>query len=289
MLQSVKNRNRKKSYARLHRKGKGTVTADDAWRLHKVFERNEWIGRFGHENLMDRYITLFSKLEEKQKALILDLTARFLWKSDYTEDIVIQLNRILTSFKNYETYYVLRCIKQEDERKAKSSGTVLYEIKGSAVKTMLAKPVIAIDNMNEVKKQVKDFNSSLFILVDDFIGTGDTAAGCVDQLIRKYPDMKGRIVVMCVVAQRQGVERLKEIGICVFASEIRLRGINDFYRNDILARNITTMKEIEESLSVRDDYKFGYGRSEALVCLKRCPNNTFPIYWHGSNTPHPRY
>ena len=48
------------------------------------------------------------------------------------------------------------------------------------------------------------------------------------------------------------------------------------------------MTDIEAAYNIKD-FNFGYGGSEALICLKRCPNNTFPIYWHGKKSPYSRY
>ena len=47
---------------------------------------------------------------------------------------------------------------------------------------------------------------------------------------------------------------------------------------------VSTMQNIERRLDeLIDEFKFGYKGSEALVCLERCPNNTFPIYWLTKN------
>lgn len=39
------------------------------------------------------------------------------------------------------------------------------------------------------------------------------------------------------------------------------------------------MHSIEKIIKVNNQNIFGYSQSEALVCMERCPNNTFPIYW----------
>ena len=48
------------------------------------------------------------------------------------------------------------------------------------------------------------------------------------------------------------------------------------------------MRSIEEIIKVNDQNIFGYGQSEALVCMERCPNNTFPIYWLPKKAPYAR-
>ncbi len=39
------------------------------------------------------------------------------------------------------------------------------------------------------------------------------------------------------------------------------------------------MEEIEDKMSVKRNYRLGYGQSEALVTMCRTPNNTFPVFW----------
>ena len=39
------------------------------------------------------------------------------------------------------------------------------------------------------------------------------------------------------------------------------------------------MDDIEKRLKVNENYRRGFKESEALVCMLRCPNNTFPVFW----------
>lgn len=284
-IESVRRHIQRKSFVK---KSKSLVTADDLYLITKIFEKKNWMDYFGHEKVLGNYLDMLGKLNENQKSLFLDLTSRFHWQTDYTKDIVDLLNKILTEFKSYENYYVIRCIKKEDQRKSKSSGVVLYEIKNPQVKSQLVKQVIVLDNMSDLTKQVKDFKTSLFILVDDFVGTGDTAVACMDDLKEKAKEIEGRMVIMCVAALKQGKERLKELDVPVITKLIQGRGIRDYYKGDSLVKNIELMNEMETIFQVRNNH-FGYKESEGLICLKRCPNNTFPIYWHGKNSPYPRY
>ena len=81
--------------------------------------------------------------------------------------------------------------------------------------------------------------------------------------------------------------------VCVSASVVRQRGISDFYEDEILHENIQLMREIEDKMSIREKYKFGYKKSESLVTMCRTPNNTFPIFWEESGNmkiaPFPRF
>jgi len=284
MATSVRNRNIKKRYAK---KKKSLVTVDDVFLMTELFNRKAWDQYVGHESVLDAYVETLGKMTVPEKALFLDLTERFLWIMDYTADIVTQLNRILNQFNNYQDYYVIRCIEKSEQRKSKSSGVVLYEIKNPVVQRQLVKPVHILNSTSDLKK-LKDISNSLFILVDDFVGTGKTADDCMIDLTKIQPTIAGKMVVMCIVALEQGIQKLNNLHVPVFYRYRFNRGISDYYTGYKLRKNTRLMQQIENNFKI-STYNFGFQGSEALVCLKRCPNNTFPIYWHGRKTPYPRY
>lgn len=283
MVSSVSNRNIKKSYAK---KKKSLVTVDDVFLMTELFNRKSWNRYVGYESVLDAYIETLGRMTGPEKVLFLDLTERFLWIMDYTTDIIMQLNRILNQF-NYQDYYVIRCIEKSEQRKSKSSGVVLYEIKNPVVQRKLVKPVHILNSTSDLKK-LKDLSNSLFILVDDFVGTGQTADDCMTDLKQIQPTIAGKMVVMCIVALEQGIQKLSNLHVPIFYRYRFNRGISDYYTGYKLRKNIRLMQQIENNFEI-STYNFGFQGSEALVCLKRCPNNTFPIYWHGRKTPYPRY
>lgn len=283
MVSSVSNRNIKKSYAK---KKKSLVTVDDVFLMTELFNRKSWNRYVGYESVLDAYIETLGRMTGPEKVLFLDLTERFLWIMDYTTDIITQLNRILNQF-NYQDYYVIRCIEKSEQRKSKSSGVVIYEIKNPVVQRKLVKPVHILNSTSDLKK-LKDLSNSLFILVDDFVGTGQTADDCMTDLKQIQPTIAGKMVVMCIVALEQGIQKLSNLHVPIFYRYRFNRGISDYYTGYKLRKNIRLMQQIENNFEI-STYNFGFQGSEALVCLKRCPNNTFPIYWHGRKTPYPRY
>lgn len=293
---SVRKRNRIKSYSK--KKVDNSVSVLFAFELSSIFEQKQWIKYGGYEFILEKFQKILGSLSDDQKSLFIDLIRRFYWKPDYRDEIVKQLNRILSQFDSYENFYILRCVKLDDERKVKSPSVVAYEVKNPLTMARLVKPVTVLDNMKALVSKKIDFETSLFILVDDIVGTGDSAEKCINDLIdlknKKNKkdivvDLEGKMVVMCVVALEQGKKKLHDKHISVFADEIQKRGISDYYKGHNLSKNLKLMKEIEDNIeNLNPDYSFGYARSEALICLKRCPNNTFPIFWYGKHSPYPR-
>lgn len=284
---SVRKRNFRKQKAQ---KGASMpLELGDAYEISKIFQHNNWIAFDGHKSIFQRYVDTLEKLNKDQKRLFIELTERFYWKVDYTQDIVIQLNCILDKYRNYKKYYVLRCVKECDQGKVKSPGSVAYEIKNPLIQSQLRRPVEVLHNFKAIREKVSNFTQSLFILVDDFIGTGSYAEKCLKDLQRLYPAVGTNRVIMCIAAMRKGINKLSNMHVSVFAGFIQERGISDFYTGYHLKRNLILMDEIEAIVKPKNCYHLGYQKSEALVCLKRCPNNTFPIYWNGKQSPYPRY
>ena len=292
---SVRKRNKKKGFAK---KKVESLSVLFAYEIFSIFKDKNWISHVGYEFILERFKRILGILNDDQKGLIIDLTRRFYWKNDYSQEIVTQLNKILSHFNHYQNFYILRCVKFDDERSVKSSGVVAYEVKNPLIQAQLVKPVTVLDNRKALESKKIDFESSLFILVDDIVGTGDSAEKCIKELIdlkdkknkkNIVVDLEGRMVVMCVVALEQGIKKLKNFHIPVFADHIQKRGISDYYTGYKLIKNLQLMQQIEDKIESLDPmFSFGYGRSEALICLKRCPNNTFPIFWYAKHSPYPR-
>lgn len=285
-VNAVQTYNRKKQYKK---KTANPSLVEDYYNMSRVFKQNSWDNYPGSSAIFNAHVGLMRRLDDEEKRLYLELTSKFLWIRDYTSLIISQLNNILDSYKSYTTFYVLRCMPQKDQKWSKSSGVVLYEIRNPEVRKQLSKSLIILDKIEEVK-DIKNDGHTLLILVDDFVGTGDTAEKCIIDVRKFNATLLGYIVVMSVAALEKGKQKLSSFNVPIFSSYIIKRGISDYYTGYNLTKNIQLMHNIESKLRVSKSFSLGYGASEALICLKRCPNNTFPIYWHDSRySPYPRY
>lgn len=96
------------------------------------------------------------------------------------------------------------------------------------------------------------------------------------------------IVIVCIVAMQAGIEFFAQKGVRTYYANVEKRGITDYYQGNSLAYATKVMSDIETKMIVKNKFRFGYNRSEALVCMERCPNNTFPIYWFSKKSPYAR-
>lgn len=225
------------------------------------------------------------KFTEEEQQLLLELTERFL-KIDLSE-YVGYFEKLLNDIQNDNpgsTLILAPCIPEEEAGKTKSSSVALYTMKSThynhAVKCGI--------EPNDIKNILPVINqNTTIVLVDDFIGTGDTALNAIKYaqsiLPQGFPIQN--IKVMAIVTMETGKIAIENIGVRVYSYYINNKGITDNYTGDKLLQATELMNSIESKLTkLKPEFRFGYGMSEALVCMVRCPNNTFPVYWLGKNT-----
>ena len=240
-------------------------------RISQIFEKNKWLiesTEDAEDSLFNRYCERILEINEnKKRNLVLELTERYLWvqEEQYTYYLIDAVKKMLLLKPeiNEETkLYIMPLVSPEDEGKTKSSSMLAYLF-------------------NSVK-----------LRHDNYIGTGETAEKCLLHILKMNVEIS-QIAIVSLVAQKLGLDYLSKYSICVSTSIERQRGISDFYEGEMLDKNIQLMREIEDKMSIKEKFKFGYGASEALVTMCRTPNNTFPIFWEESSNmktaPFPRF
>ena len=129
----------------------------------------------------------------------------------------------------------------------------------------------------------------LFICpIDDYIGSGNTVLDCLHNL-ESWGIPKEKITFLALVSQEQGLKKCADEAVSVFSTIQMKRQITDYPNSE---KNAQVMTEIEEYINIKDKFRFGYEKSEALVKLEHTPNNTFPVYWFNNKNrrtaPFPR-
>lgn len=128
----------------------------------------------------------------------------------------------------------------------------------------------------------------VIVIVDDFVGTGQT-------LIRKYKWLLGRlekqklkgisIKVLSLASMEFSKEGIENMGIDHYSSIWLKKGISELALEDNIERYTKAMENLENKLNKKvygkDLPYFGYKRSESLFAFENTniPNNVFPIFW----------
>lgn len=255
--------------------------------LEALFEQKGW------EMDPDRDISLFSKfintlnlLDDKQQQFLIDLTKDFLWimGSEYTNNLILALEKLYESMGEKKIFFI-KCMPLEDYGLEKSSGHVLYCLDDYSIQQHVnLGDYQKLNGMDGANEDMLLRGEAVLVMVDDFIGTGDTAAKTIADIRKTYPRLTDNkaIKLLAIVTQESGYSRITDMGVEVFYSQIVGKGIEDQNINfNDKYKKITLMEGIERKIKdLEEKYKFGYKKSEALVSMIKCPNNTFPIYWY---------
>lgn len=260
-------------------------------KLVEVFTTNGWeiqIEDAGTESRFNRFCERLSILDAKEQELVIELTKRFTVISgvEYLQLIIKLLNRInsenIEIFQKTSVFLVAPLIAPKDLRKTKSSKFMWYYFRDELVEynpVFVGKKLIHCDveKMSWAKTVKSD---EIVILLDDYIGSGETAVSAIKWLTNGSAIDPRQIVVMSLAAQEMGMNHItQETGVVTYTYHRLTRGISDYYTGGQLEMNISTMNRIEDKLKIEKKFRFGYNKSEAMISLIRTPNNTFPVFW----------
>lgn len=131
-------------------------------------------------------------------------------------------------------------------------------------------------------------SNSNIVLVDDFIGTGDTISRKLKYLqstIEKRELQNITIQIISLAAMAFSKKVLDDLGVEYYSVHWLQKGINGLIELDKRESATQSMEQLETKLQKnyhgRSLPNFGYKRSEALYALENnnIPNNVFPIFW----------
>jgi hypothetical protein len=251
--------------------------------LNKIFKEKNWSKIENNEYVYESLCNLSALLieSEEEHKLFLELIERYTWLSfgDYS----VKVKKLLESFLIdsgliISKFYTFPAIKPEDEKKNKSGNTISYMIKCN-------KPYIK--NINHIKfnelTQFREFENlflkedEYILLVDDYIGSGETLFSCIKKIESINTDLKDKIIVASIAIQHDTIAKIKQPLHYVDAVK---KGISDCYNSPEKEKHIQTMIQLETKLISGRNFSLGYEQSEGLVTMMRTPDNTFPIFWH---------
>jgi hypothetical protein len=132
-------------------------------------------------------------------------------------------------------------------------------------------------------------NSEHLVIVDDFIGTGNTVDRRIKYVMRILNKRGVRdvsIYICSIAAMNVSQHIMNSLGIQHYVPIWLSKGISDFYTADLQDR-INDMLGLESFLGEKyknhqlSSFSMGYKKSEALFAIDTVsvPNNVFPIFW----------
>ncbi len=260
-------------------------------------------------SLYGRFCKRLDMLNQEEQNLVLSLAEDFIYitfadlyeqilSSFYSvnEDIYINNNKIIIA--PLKDYYI---IKEDGSRSinTKSHGSDMIWLLFSRTDFRWMDYSYKFIACNQIDKIKHLYNNKCKIcLIDDFVGTGETAKSAIDQLIDISGIQKKDIFILSLISQESGVKYLTNNDIISFSNKTIKRGISDCenYSEEQISKLLVLMQNIERKIDKKipeSENTLGYKKSEALVSiLDKSPNNTFPIFWYETKSKvaiFPRY
>ncbi|WP_294278497.1 hypothetical protein [uncultured Chryseobacterium sp.] len=270
--------------------------------LDKIFEQKGWKQK---ENYVEVYNSL-SKFSEKiikdknEYLLILELLREFHWISlnDYYNNCRSLLINFTSELNCRNTnIYAFPIIKEKHQFKIKSGSFVSYLMK-SLLETIPNGQRFKFEDVNNFHdlKKIRFKNSDVLILVDDFIGSGETLNECIKEITNINTQLIKNLKILTIAIKKDTLEKISDRYKIYYNFKV-LKGITDYNTGDEIVNKKQIMKTIENRIFLGiKQYSLGFQESESLITLLRTPDNTFPIFWNSKYKakidlipPFPRY
>ncbi len=253
-------------------------------KLNKLFEIKQWNKIENYEYVYESLCSLSQEImdDEDGYKLFLDLVERYNWMSynDYSKKIIELLKSILIDSKiTISKIYTFPILKPEDKNKNKSGNSISYMIKCNKPYLKDAKKIqlLQLNTFEEINSLILKDNEYL-LLVDDYIGSGETLFACIREIESINKDIIDKLIIATIAIQNDTILKLNNYKL--FYNIIVKKGISENYHSPIKEQHINTMINLEKRLISGRNFSLGYEQSEGLVTMLRTPDNTFPIFWH---------
>lgn len=236
---------------------------DEIRELKNLFIEKGWNQFDEFDSFFNNYCSMLENLNPNQSSLVIDLTKKFIWLR--SADYYTYLKETLLQLQAYphlslDCVHVIPLISKTDRelQKIKSSSHVAYLCKISEFKynpVLKDTKFIVHNNLDTLPKPATlKKNNYPILLIDDFIGTGDTANEALDELLAKRNYDNNTLYIATLVCQEEGKKVINGRGYEVISPIIRNRGITENYADDEVDEMKDLMTEIESILE--QDSKF---------------------------------
>lgn len=261
----------------------GTMRKNAYLEMTKLYDSQVWL-KDRHEEL--QYLLYKDCRDDLDRGLMYRLLARF--ESVNDERFRESLFTILHGIKSRQGFKPANTLilPLTRDRRLDSGLLVVVAIK-PILQELEIEEVLTANRSGYCQKMLSE-NPQIeqVILIDEFLGTGQTLINCHAEIQRQLAQA-GRLDVKVsaryIAAQLDGMIHCQNNGIDVETEILIGKGISD--HENIPGNALERMKEIEEVLDKhcsRNPFpSLGYGESEALYCRigGNVPNNVFPVFW----------
>lgn len=245
--------------------------------IKKSMDKSESLAKYlkGSTN----YDEVVNRLVEEYRVLGDDaLKQKFCWMLEhytyypieaYPELITSAYDNLVSSVPDIKKFNLLPVMDRWSlsQKKIKSSNFVQYIYQSTFFKTYYEKPMAMTRKYSYTNSEIRREKSGSWIMVDDFIGTGDSFIKSYEYWHRRGIVINGALIL---VGMESGVSRIKK----------EIPNLSVFLGKEI--KNMCTLEEanaFSKALGIRTNDNWKDYCTGALVTMARTPNNTVPFFY----------
>ena len=278
--------------------------------MHRIMQYSQyiWENRI-HGNNVEMWVGNFKGIflsQDTEKKVALVLLSEFLY---YNEGEIKYLCRNLYSLfkqkiiggylhrnpsahlsdaEDYFNYYLKLCGFSDMGEPSESSGYILYLFRQENNLS-----INLFKHKNEISIAIKQKEIKALVVIDDFLGSGDTAVRFWDDpSIQELRESDSTIdfYYLVLLAMEHGIRNVQDkTDFCVIPAQIFSEKYRVFSDKSIILPE--DMRPDAEDICKRygeklegEMYALGYNNSQALIGMHHnIPNNTLPIIWSENN------
>lgn len=248
-------------------------------KITTIIYRKHWMDSDFSRECLKRLSDMNSFLDNNDRQMIVDLLQEFdkFFSDSYTKMLKDVLGSIPKASFCQKNVFLCAMAKFDDLGKIKSGPALAYLSHELKYHSFFEGKTLEIEPLSYELLRKLDSNS-LLIIVDDFLGSGDTFF----EMINNFPQLgskKESIIVISLVSMEEGFNKVKKAGFNIYTGKSRKKGISELMPENKRDKYLDLMKNIEKKINTRAEFSLGYKQSEALISMIRTPNNTFPVFW----------
>lgn len=241
--------------------------------------------------LAERYEQLEKLSDEcenhNELLLVIDLLSRFVYltRQAYKDILSNVVDTIISDWKLDKDY--TQIVAATVDNQPDSGQLLVYDFRSFLAKCGWKGNVVFGNTINKVTAYIPD--RPIIVIVDEFIGSGQSIKGRIEELERrvrdKAPHVDPKFYVVVIASMSEGMEVLKPLCVDIKAGLVLTKGISDHYDSKGLPSKISDMERLESILKGEIQTiplpHFGYNRAEALYGREdgNSPNSVFPVFW----------
>lgn len=265
-------------------------------KLYQVFEDKQWkINQSEEDSLFNRLSKTLRLLDAGEQDLFISLLKKldYYTVSDYENLLIDALGKMKQDIGN-KKFKFAPLISNRNEKDIKSSMLVAYLLKSNTIQynSNISKMKICL-TMDLTETEVSKLNRSemYLVLIDDFIGTGDSAIEAVKYFTNKNVK-KSKIIILSLITLTAGASKIESEGIKHFYAKKSQNLAEQFYSLSNLNELEANIISLSKKVGVKESLYLGFKGSGALLSMIRMPNNTIGVFFDGkgsANIPFPRF